>query len=116
MAVLACVIRHVKGSGMPVVQVLARTICMQFEGNWTPVTEIVVDKVGKYAYVIGSPHDAAAMPVVMDVVLDVRTKVLLGRCARFQCPWFSRLLHNMLPYKPDKFAGDLDDATLMFTT
>ena len=49
---------------------------MQFEGNWTPVTEIVVDKVGKYAYVIGSPHDAAATPVVMDVVLDVRTKVL----------------------------------------
>ncbi|DBA93880.1 TPA: hypothetical protein ACH3X3_013925 [Trebouxia sp. C0006] len=57
-------------------QVLARTICMQFEGNWTPVTDIVVDKVGKYAYVIGSPHDAAATPVVMDVVLDVRTKVL----------------------------------------
>ena len=48
---------------------------MQFEGNWTPVTDIVVDKVGKYAYVIGSPHDAAATPVVMDVVLDVRTKV-----------------------------------------
>ena len=57
------------------VQVMARTICMQFEGNWTPVTDIVVDKVGKYAYVIGSPHDAAATPVVMDVVLDVRTKV-----------------------------------------
>ena len=56
-------------------QVMARTICMQFEGNWTPVTDIVVDKVGKYAYVIGSPHDAAATPVVMDVVLDVRTKV-----------------------------------------
>ena len=54
---------------------MARTICMQFEGNWTPVTDIVVDKVGKYAYVIGSPHDAAATPVVMDVVLDVRTKV-----------------------------------------
>lgn len=48
---------------------------MQFEGNWTPVTDIVVDKVGKYAYVIGSMHDAAATPVVMDVVLDVRTKV-----------------------------------------
>lgn len=50
---------------------------MQFEGNWTPVADIVVDKVGKYAYVIGSPHDAAATPVVMDVVLDVRTKVPL---------------------------------------
>lgn len=48
---------------------------MQFEGNWTPVTDIVVDKVGKYAYVIGSIHDTAATPVVMDVILDVRTKV-----------------------------------------
>lgn len=57
------------------VQVLARTITMQFEGNWTPVTDIVVDKVGKYAYVIGSIHDTAATPVVMDVILDVRTKV-----------------------------------------
>lgn len=53
---------------------------MQFEGNWTPVADIVVDKVGKYAYVIGSPHDAAATPVVMDVVLDVRTKVPMSSC------------------------------------
>ena len=75
------------------VQVMARTICMQFEGNWTPVTDIVVDKVGKYAYVIGSPHDAAATPVVMDVVLDVRTKVPLSSaccssCIHFAC-WVS---------------------------
>lgn len=69
---LSCELTWLKSGCM---QVLARTICMQFEGNWTPVTDIVVDKVGKYAYVIGSPHDAAATPVVMDVVLDVRTKV-----------------------------------------
>ena len=67
------------------VQVMARTICMQFEGNWTPVTDIVVDKVGKYAYVIGSPHDAAATPVVMDVVLDVRTKVPLSSACCSSC-------------------------------
>lgn len=67
------------------IQVMARTICMQFEGNWTPVTDIVVDKVGKYAYVIGSPHDAAATPVVMDVVLDVRTKVNLPSASCSLC-------------------------------
>ena len=54
---------------------MARTISMQFEGNWTPVSDIVVDKVGKYAYIIGSPHDTAITPIVMDVTLDVRTKV-----------------------------------------
>ena len=49
---------------------------MMFEGIWTPVVDIVVDKVGKYAYVIGSPMDATgATPVIMDVTLDVRTKV-----------------------------------------
>ena len=59
-----------------VLQVHARTICMMFEGIWTPVVDIVVDKVGKYAYVIGSPMDATgATPVIMDVTLDVRTKV-----------------------------------------
>ena len=58
-------------------QVSARTICMQFEGNWTPVTDIIVDKVGKYAYTIGSPHDTSVTPVVMDVSLDIRTKVTI---------------------------------------
>ena len=57
--------------------VMARTICMQFEGNWTPVTDIIVDNVGKYAYTIGSPHDTSVTPVVMDVSLDIRTKVRL---------------------------------------
>ena len=48
---------------------------MQFEGNWAAVADVIVDKVGKYAHVIGSPLDTASTPVVMDVSLDVRTKV-----------------------------------------
>lgn len=52
----------------------ARTICMQFEGNWRPVTDIIVDKVGKYAYAIGS-KETALTQVVMDVALEIRTKV-----------------------------------------
>lgn len=55
--------------------VTARTICMQFEGNWSPVQDVIVDKVGKYAYTIGSHHNTSVTPVVMDVSLDIRTKV-----------------------------------------
>ena len=51
---------------------------MQFEGNWAAVADVIVDKVGKYAHVIGSPLDTASTPVVMDVSLDVRTKVGLS--------------------------------------
>ena len=69
-------------------QVVARTLHMQFQGNWTPVTDIIVDKVGKYAYIIGSPHDTAITPIVMDVTLDVRTKV--GHCA-FAVQWMTSL-------------------------
>ena len=68
--------------------VTARTICMQFEGNWSPVQDIIVDKVGKYAYTIGSHHDRSVTPVVMDVSLDIRTKV------RFSA--LQELLHQKL--------------------
>ena len=64
---------------------------MMFEGIWTPVVDIVVDKVGKYAYVIGSPMDVTgATPVIMDVTLDVRTKV--GCWSRTRTLHFSHLL------------------------
>jgi hypothetical protein len=56
------------------VQVSARTICMQFEGHSTAVSDIVVDAVGKYAYTISSPH-TEELPVIMDVALEERTKV-----------------------------------------
>ncbi len=59
-------------------QVSARTICMQFEGHSTTVSDIVVDAVGKYAYAIGSPH-TLELPVIMDVALEERTKVLQNR-------------------------------------
>lgn len=56
----------------------ARTICMQFEGHSTTVADIVVDTVGKFAYTVGATSGGAgateALPIVMDVSLDVRTK------------------------------------------
>ena len=33
-------------------QVLGRTLSMQFDNNWTAVEDVVVDKLGKYAYAI----------------------------------------------------------------
>ena len=66
---------HQQSRNMGSLQVTARTISMQFEGNWAAVADVIVDKVGKYAHVIGSPLDTASTPVVMDVSLDVRTKV-----------------------------------------
>eukprot|EP00884_Botryococcus_braunii_P017936 jgi/Botrbrau1/4826/Bobra.0325s0040.1 len=57
-------------------QVRARTINIQLEGNWAPLTDIVIDKVGKYAYTVGNANEGQSTPVVMDVSLDIRTKVL----------------------------------------
>ena len=78
--------------------VTARTICMQFEGNWSPVQDIIVDKVGKYAYTIGSHHDRSVTPVVMDVSLDIRTKVLvLNLVLNFIC-----LEHHLKAHLPPR--------------
>ena len=48
---------------------------MQFEGNWSTIQDVIVDKVGKYAYINGSTHDNTTTPIIMDVSLDIRTKV-----------------------------------------
>ena len=51
---------------------------MQLEGNWAPVADIMVDKVGKFAYGLSSPGgrggDALAMPIILDVALETRVK------------------------------------------
>ncbi len=58
-------------------QVLGRTLSMQFDGNWTAVEGVVVDKLGKYAYAIPGVGGAPPTPFILDVALDVRAKVLL---------------------------------------
>ncbi|CAG9462005.1 unnamed protein product [Pedinophyceae sp. YPF-701] len=57
--------------------VLARTISMQVEGQLNPLTNVVVDKVGTFAYEFdaGTRSDEH-MPVVVDVKLEDRTKML----------------------------------------
>ena len=57
------------------VQVLARTITLQLESSSDAVSGVVVDKVGRYAYAVGGDLGAPAMPLIVDVALDMRTKV-----------------------------------------
>ncbi|KAK3275586.1 hypothetical protein CYMTET_16293 [Cymbomonas tetramitiformis] len=54
----------------------AHTISMQLEGNWTPLKDILVDKVGKYVQEMRSPFDKSTMSVVLEVTLVARTKIL----------------------------------------
>ena len=56
-------------------QVLGRTLSLQFDNNWTAVEDVVVDKLGKYAYAIPGVGGAPATPFILDVALDVRAKV-----------------------------------------
>ena len=78
-----------------VLQVLGRTLSMQFDGNWTAVEGIVVDKLGKYAYAIPGIGGGPATPFILDVALDVRAKVLpfTSFSARFEAPNFSYAGH-----------------------
>ena len=56
-------------------QVLGRTLSMQFDGNWAAVEGVMVDKLGKYAYAIPGISGSPATPFILDVALDVRAKV-----------------------------------------
>ena len=57
------------------VQVLGRTLSVQFDGNWAAVEGVMVDKLGKYAYAIPGISSGPATPFILDVALDVRAKV-----------------------------------------
>lgn len=58
-----------------VLQVLARTVTLQLESSSAAVSGVVVDKVGRYAYAVGGDLGTTAMPLIVDVALDMRTKV-----------------------------------------
>ena len=81
-------------------QVSARTICMQFEGHSTAVSDIVVDAVGKYAYTISSPH-TEELPVIMDVALEERTKVK----REMKCLHEHIMCQHCLPLQPTPQCG-----------
>lgn len=51
-------------------------ISLLAEGNWLPVSNVVVGQVGKYRYSLYSPHDNATVYIVADIQLVGRTKVV----------------------------------------
>lgn len=51
-------------------------ISLLVEGNWLPITNVIVSHVGKYRYAMFSPHQSATVHVIVDVMLVGRTKVI----------------------------------------
>ncbi|CAI5470243.1 unnamed protein product [Closterium sp. Yama58-4] len=57
-------------------KILARTICVKLKGDWLPINDIVMDKVGKYVMDLRLPGSTVVLPVVFDVTLKSRTKII----------------------------------------
>ena len=55
---------------------LGAVINLHFEGNWMPIRDVPINVVGKYKYTMTSPADNTVMPVVVDVILVGRTKII----------------------------------------
>ena len=51
-------------------------INLKFQGNWMPVTRILVNHIGKYRYELVSPHDGLRVPLIVDISLKARTKII----------------------------------------
>lgn len=55
-------------------------ISLLLEGNWLPITNVLVNQVGKYRYQLYSPHENVHLHIVIDVLLVSRTKVISVHC------------------------------------
>lgn len=51
-------------------------INLHFEGNWMPIHDVPINVVGKYKYSMISPADNTTVPVLVDVILVGRTKII----------------------------------------
>jgi hypothetical protein len=51
-------------------------ISLLIEGNWLPVSNLIIGQVGKYRYSLYSPFQNATVSIVVDVMLVGRTKVV----------------------------------------
>ncbi|EFJ52490.1 hypothetical protein VOLCADRAFT_102987 [Volvox carteri f. nagariensis] len=76
-------VKIVGPGGVVLTRLQAQVIVLNFEGSWMPVTDVSVDVVGKYCYELHSPTDDQRAPVVVDVVLVGRTKILKIHSALF---------------------------------
>lgn len=55
---------------------LGSVINLHFEGNWMPVRDVAINVVGKYKYRMLSPADNTTVPVIVDIILVGRTKII----------------------------------------
>lgn len=55
---------------------LASVINLHFEGNWMPILDVAINVVGKYKYTMISPADNTTVPVIIDIILVGRTKII----------------------------------------
>ncbi|GIL71927.1 hypothetical protein Vretifemale_2372 [Volvox reticuliferus] len=76
-------VKIVGPGGVVVTRLQAQVIVLNFEGSWMPITDVSVDVVGKYCYDLHSPTDERRTPVIVDVALVGRTKILKIHSALF---------------------------------
>ncbi|GLI64033.1 hypothetical protein VaNZ11_007171 [Volvox africanus] len=76
-------VKIVGPGGVVVTRLQAQVIVLNFEGSWMPITDVSVDVVGKYCYDLHSPTDERRAPVIVDVALVGRTKILKIHSALF---------------------------------
>ena len=57
-------------------QRLGSVINLHFEGNWMPILDVAINVVGKYKYTMLSPADNTTVPVLVDIILVGRTKII----------------------------------------
>lgn len=56
--------------------VTAVVMSLQFEGDWMPITDVIVNHVGRYLYHLHSPFENLSVPLHIDVSLDGRVKTI----------------------------------------
>lgn len=67
---------NVRGGGAAGSERVGATLHLHFEGNWMPLRDVAVNVVGKYRYRMASPADGTTVPVLVDIILVGRTKVI----------------------------------------
>ncbi|KAL0018632.1 hypothetical protein WJX77_009530 [Trebouxia sp. C0004] len=55
---------------------VGNVINLHFEGNWMPIQDVAVSVVGKYCYHMHSPSEHQTLPVIVDIILVGRTKII----------------------------------------
>ncbi|KAK9867091.1 hypothetical protein WJX84_006946 [Apatococcus fuscideae] len=55
---------------------VGNVINLHFEGNWMPLKDVAVSVVGKYRYTMMSPAEHDRVPIIVDIILVGRTKII----------------------------------------